>query len=110
MRLIDLTEADEQIGVVVSTSGGKFYDIDFVDYNTLRPLSRHDANIGRHFIETVRDNEAWEYVFPFFKENFQAKRLGEEYSSEDAEFFLFGPLSPQQLNMIQDKFEEMYSQ
>lgn len=111
MRFIEyLIEAEKQIGVVVSTHNGRFYDINFVDYNTLFPLAGHNANIGKRFIRYVQENDLWQYVPEFFAKNssFQGKPLGEEYSSEDADFILYGPMSPQQLNMLQYKFEEQY--
>lgn len=109
MRFIEyLIEAEEQIGVVVSDRGGNFYDIDFVDYNTLDSLTGHYKNLGDAFIRYLRENQAWQDVLHYFHHNYRGKPLGEDYSSEDADFVLYGPLSPQQLNTLQDKFEEKY--
>lgn len=105
MRFIEfLIEAGESIGAVVSVSNGRFYDINFVDYDTLRSVSGHNANMGRRFIEFARDRDAWEDVFPFFKQSFRGKPLGEEYSSEDADFYLFGPMTPNDLSTLTDNF------
>lgn len=105
MKLIDLiTEADQKIGVVVSKKkDGTFYDIDFVDFDSLKPLTGHVANLGKSFIKSVKEDDSWEAVFPFFQKKFSSKKLGEDYSSEDANFYLFGPISEQQMNLLPDK-------
>jgi len=109
MRFIEfLTEAAEDVGVVVSTSNGRFYDIDFVDYRTRQPLSGHFANLGRSFINYVRNSDAWQDVPEFFAKNFRGHPLGEDYSSEDADFVLYGPLSEQELSSLKDAFARTY--
>lgn len=103
-----LIEMERGIGVVVSDRNGNFYDISFVDYNTLDPLTGHLKNLGDYFVQYLRENDAWQDVLHYFHHNFQGKPLGEDYSSEDANFVLYGPLSAQQLGMLPDNFEEKY--
>jgi hypothetical protein len=104
MRFIEfLVEGEQLVGAVVSTRGGRFYDISFVDYRTLQPLSGHYRNLGDQFVKSV---ENWEDVVSFFQEYFRGKPLGEEYSSEDAEFKLYGPIPEQQFNSLVDTFRQ----
>jgi len=110
VKLTDLFEQGGAIGAVVSTHNGRFYDIDFVDYNTMQSLSGHLANLGKYFIRHIQDNDEFQYVAPFFKQMFQGKQLGEEYSSEDADFVLYGPMTEQQLSSLIDTFERFMKQ
>lgn len=104
MKVQDIFEAQGDIGVVLSASDGQFYDIAFVDYDTLEPIHGHYENLARHFIQTVSDHDMWEDLIPFFRKHFQAKPLGDEYSSENATFSLFGPLTDRDMNMLEDTF------
>lgn len=106
MKLEDLFEQTNRIGVVVSVNhDGSFYDIAFVDYDTQDTLTGHYKNLGQGFVNVVREMDAWDQVYPFFKRHFKGQPLGEEYSAEDADFVLFGPISEQQFNMLTDTFE-----
>lgn len=106
MKIKDIFEAQEAIGVVVAVRGDDFYDINFVDFNTLDPLTGYLGNLGRYFVEDVKEYDAWRNVFPFFKKHFRSRPLGEEYHAEDADFFLFGPLSARDLEGLGDLFQQ----
>ena len=110
MRFINfLIEAEEQIGVIVSTHNGRFYDIDFVDWDTQRPLAGHLRNIGASFVSHINnEHDNWDDVVDFFQENYSGQSLGGDYSAEDAEFVMYGPLSANEMNMLQDTFDELY--
>jgi hypothetical protein len=108
MRIQELTEQQGRFGIVVGlTHDREFYDIAFVNYNNpVQELTGHFRNTGEHFIRTLKRTGAWEQVFPFLQKRFQFTPLGEDYSSEDAKFFLFGPLSDRDLNQLEDVFVE----
>lgn len=106
MKINDIFEAQSAIGVAVGTHNGKFYDIHFVDYNTQDALTGYLGNLGNYFVDVVREYGAWDKVFPFFEKHFRSRPLGEEYHSEDADFFLFGPLSVNELEGLADLFVE----
>jgi len=108
MRFIEfLTEMSDEIGAVVSSSNGKFYDIDFVNYNTLEPLDSYLQGIGNHFIRQFQEGEGeFNDLLRFFPTRFRGKPLGEEYSDEDAKFTLYGPMSERQLGSLWDEYAD----
>jgi len=108
MRLQDLNEEVSNIGLVLSNSNGKFYDLDVVDYKTLKPVTGHTANLGNALVRTLREHDLFEKIEPFVKKHFKGKKLGEDYSSEDANFTLYGPMTSQQLGEIEDKLVEEF--
>jgi len=97
---------NDNIGVVISNRKGKFYDIHFVNYDTLKPVEGHAANLGKSLVRTLRDEDLFEEIEPLVKSKFKGKKLGEEYSTEDANFILYGPMSIIQLGQLIDKLRE----
>lgn len=103
-----LREDQGGIGIIVGiTDNGKFYDISVVDYNTLEPLTGHIENLGKIFIDIAEEYDAWDRIFPFLRNRLQGKKLGEEYSSEDAKFYIFGPVNQTQLTQVVNTFDQM---
>ena len=111
MRFIEfLTEMLEPMGAVVSTSrDGKFYDINFVNYETQEPITGYAKNLANHFVRQFKEGEGnWEHLPRFFANRFDRKPLGPEYSDEDARFNLFGPFTERQLSGLWDEYADEY--